>query len=275
MFDAPAAAGWRAELDLTFAPLNGRTTLVHRHHHGPLRVQRPFYPEQAVCHVYVVHPPGGIVGGDQLAIRVRAEPGSQTLLTTPAAGKFYRSGGSEAAQSVALQLQQAALEWLPQETIYYAGARARQRTVVTLDANSRFIGWELGCFGLSTRDEPFDAGRLRQDFEVWLGERPLLLDHLRLAGGEPTMTARWGLNQQTVLGTFVAYPATRDDLETLRELPAGQGDDIGLTIVDDLLVVRCAGRHADAVMRRFVALWQALRPRLLGRPAVPPRIWAT
>src|SRR5205085_6360717 len=88
--------GWQAELRLRFncdapGPLRpGRTRLVERQHRGPLVVQRPFYPEGDPCHVYLVHPPGGVVGGDALRIDATVDPGAHALITTPAATKFYR-----------------------------------------------------------------------------------------------------------------------------------------------------------------------------------------
>src|SRR3954471_15398906 len=86
-------AGWEASLDLEFATQGTRTFLARRASVGPLVVQRPFYPEGDVCHVYVVHPPGGVVGGDRLDLNIRARSGAHALITTPAATKFYRSDG--------------------------------------------------------------------------------------------------------------------------------------------------------------------------------------
>ncbi|MGB5651682.1 MAG: urease accessory protein UreD, partial [Sedimenticolaceae bacterium] len=75
------------------------TVLAERQRHGPLAVQRPFYPEGGVCHVYLLHPPGGVVGGDVLGIDVKLAQGAQALITTPGATKFYRSAGALARQT--------------------------------------------------------------------------------------------------------------------------------------------------------------------------------
>jgi urease accessory protein len=273
----PPASAWCAELELGFAPRPGRTALVRRRHAGPLLVQRPFYPEGEVCHVYIVHPPGGVVGGDRLDLRVACAAGAQVLLTTPAAGKFYRSGGRAQRADTALALAGASLEWLPQESIYYPGAAVRQRLTVRLDPASRFIGWDIGCFGLPARGAGFESGSVAQGIEVWLGERPLLLDQLQLGHDAGALQAAWGLAGFPVLGTFIAYPAAGaalDDLRAVGEVAAGEGR-FGLSIVDGLLVGRCVAQHADRVKRCFAALWQALRPALMGRQASAPRIWAT
>lgn len=272
---------WQARLDLGFAgdpdvPA-APTRLLRRSHVGPLRVQRPFYPDGPVCNVYIVHPPGGIVGGDRLDLRVSAERAAQVLLTTPAAGKFYRSAGPEARQRVEIKLQDgAALEWLPQETIHYPGALVRQQTLVRLDASARFIGWDLAAYGLPARGERYDSGRVVQAFELWRGEQPLLLDQLLLQGGGAAFDSRWGLDGATALGTFVACPATADDLGAARDAVTPlAGVSAGLSLVDGVLIGRVLARQTDAAMRALLALWRALRPRLLGRPAVLPRIWAT
>src|ERR1700754_4346657 len=118
-------SGWRAQLDLTFARAAGRTRIIARQHHGPLLVQRPFYPEGEVCHAYIVHPPGGVVGGDELQLRVETRDGAHALLTTPAAAKFYRSDGRTARQEQILRADGTTLEWLPQESIFYPQARVR------------------------------------------------------------------------------------------------------------------------------------------------------
>src|SRR6187402_782414 len=119
------SSSWHARLELGFSRSGSRTVLARRRHFGPLIVQRPFYPEGGICHVYLVHPPGGIVGGDQLALQVEVERDAHALLTTPAATRFYRAGPHpRAALNQQFVVQDAALEWLPQETIVFDGARA-------------------------------------------------------------------------------------------------------------------------------------------------------
>ena len=138
------AQGWQAKLELGFAHQHGKTVLAHRRHVGPLTVQRPFYPEGDVCHVYLLHPPGGVVAGDCLTIDINAATDSAALVTTPAAGKFYRSDGKLARQQVSLTVAaNATLEWLPQETIIYEGAQVASEMRLELAAGARFIGWEI------------------------------------------------------------------------------------------------------------------------------------
>jgi urease accessory protein len=265
------AQGWRADLQLGFARQNERTVLAHRKHLGPLLVQRPFYPEGDVCHIYLVHPPGGIVGGDQVRLSATIDEHAHALITTPAATKFYRSlPDRHAVLEQTLHVRAATLEWLPQENILFREARARTTTSAHIDKASRFIGWELTCYGRPASNELFDSGYARQHFELWIDRQPVLLDRLRSDGGNEVMRAPWGLASHTLLGTLLAYPATGDDLEAARE-HAG----FACTLVDGVLSCRLIGSDADAAKRAFVKLWQTLRPRIVGREAVSPRIWAT
>lgn len=264
------AQGWRAHLQLKFARPGARTCLVERQHRGPLLVQRPFYPEGDVCHAYIVHPPGGVVGGDELRLEVDVREAAHALLTTPAAAKFYRSDGRTARQEQILRADDTTLEWLPQESIYYPQAQVRSTTRVELGSKARFIGWELGCLGLPARKQPFDEGELRLHLELWVDGAPLLIDRLRISGAE----TRWGLDGHEAIGTLLAYPATPAMLAAVRTV---QHSDVefAATLVDQVLVCRALASQAEPIKRTFVASWQTLRPLLLDRPAVPPRIWAT
>lgn len=280
--DAVKHSGWQAELRLKFAvapPLTA-TRLVERQHRGPLVVQRPFHPEGDPCHAYIVHPPGGVVGGDELRIDVQVETGAHALITTPAATKFYRCDGRLSSQVQQLRAEGAILEWLPQENIFYRAALVRTATRVQIDARSRFIGWEIGCLGLPARGEAFDAGNLGLDFELWRDrggrERcaPVFIDRLRLSGSSPARDAAWGLAGATAIGTLLATPATDADVDQVRELIATHPA-AGVTLVDGVLVLRALAAQGEAIRNLFLSVWRVLRPGIIGREAVSPRIWAT
>lgn len=270
-----SSSSWHARLELGFSRSGSRTVLARRRHVGPLIVQRPFYPEGGICHVYLVHPPGGIVGGDALELQVQVDPAAHALLTTPAATRFYRAGPHpRATLTQRLHVQDAALEWLPQETIVFDGARAHGTTCVQLQGDARFIGWEITCLGRPASGEHFATGELRQDFLLYRGDRPLLLDRLRLQGDSAALQAPWGLQGAQAMGTLLMYPATGVDLAPLRALTSPDARH-ALSIVDDVLVCRALAGQAESVKRLFTAIWQQLRPALLGSDGVAPRIWAT
>jgi urease accessory protein len=261
--------GWRAQLHLTFGRRATRTCIVDRRHHGPLLVQRPFYPEGDVCHTYIVHPPGGVVGGDELQLQVEMRNEAHALLTTPAAAKFYRSDGRTARQQQTLRVHDTTLEWLPQESIFYPQANVRSATRIELESRAKFIGWEIACLGLPARKQPFDQGELRLHLELWLDDSPLLIDRLRISGN-----SHWGLGGHEAIGTLLAYPATRPMVDAIRELKP-PGVELGVTMVDKVLVCRALAAQGEPIKRAFIASWQTLRPQLLERRAELPRIWAT
>jgi urease accessory protein len=269
-------------------PADTRTRLVHRSHRGPLVIQRPFYPEGDPCHVYVVHPPGGVVGGDQLRIDAEVEAGAHALITTPAATKFYRSAQRASSQLQELRTAGATLEWLPQENIFFPGAETHTATRVHIDADSRFIGWEIACLGLPARGEAFETGSLKLDLELWKSRskvslhdprsgpysNPIFVDRLRLAGSSPSRSAAWGLAGFEAVGTLLATPASAADVDAVRILLADRAH-AAVTLVDGVLVLRALDAQGEPLRKLFISAWQLLRPRLLGRDAVPPRIWAT
>jgi urease accessory protein len=274
--------GWQAELHLKFgvaAPFT-QTRLLERRHRGPLVIQRPFHPEGDPCHVYIVHPPGGVVGGDELHIDVDVAPRAHALITTPAATKFYRCDQRKSSQTQELRAPGATLEWLPQENIFYRGAEVRTATRVHLDAASQFIGWEIACLGLPARGEKFDAGSLKLDLELWRAggpeksSVPFFLDRLRIAGGAAARTAAWGLAGHEAIGTLLATPATAAYVESIRGLIADQPF-AAVTLVDGVLVLRALAAQAHEIRHLFIAAWQHLRPAIVGRAAANPRIWAT
>lgn len=270
----PAHEPWRARLRLALQAQGGRTVVAERQHEGPLVVQRPFYPEGPVCHVYIVHPPGGVAGGDQLTLEVEAQPGAQCVLTTPSATKIYRSfGARESRVEQRLSAHDATLEWLPQETIVFRGAHTRLATRVELTGRARFIGWEILCLGRPACAEQFDLGTIALDFELSHDGRPLLRDRLRLRGADASREAQWGLGGAAVLGTLLLYPADATQLACARD--AGTQGDLACTLVDGVLLLRMRAQQGETVRNEFERLWAALRPAFSGSVARSPRIWAT
>ncbi len=175
-------SGWQARLRLGFRATAQRTVLASREHQGPLTVQRPFYPEGDICHVYLLHPPGGVVGGDSLQIEIDADAATHALVTTPGATKFYRSAAERACQTQHLAVGEgASLEWLPQENIFFPGAEVDLVTRVELAGDARLALWEINCLGRPANREVFDSGRIDSRLEIYRDNVPLLLDRLRVS----------------------------------------------------------------------------------------------
>lgn len=269
-------ASWHAQLRLRFAATAQRTVLAERQHIGPLVVQRPFYPEGDVCHVYLIHPPGGVAGGDHLQLDVLVDANAHAVITTPAATKFYRAAPNRIARvQQSLRVRDACLEWLPQEAIVFNRADVATLTRFDIDANSKLLAWELTCYGRLASNEPFDGGRIRQGLELWRDGKPVLLDHLRINGGSDMQRAPWGLHGMSALGTLLAYPAQAADVEAVRECVEVNGNLLSCTLIDGVLLCRCLCADSAALKLQLLKVWQCLRPRVLQRSALAPRIWAT
>jgi len=273
-----AQAGWKAQLNLRFAPRDERTELVRRAHHGPLVVQRPFHPEpDGTCHVYLLHPPGGVVGGDELRLQAHAEAGSRVLLTTPAATKLYRTDGRLSAQHQVLTVEAGArMEWLPQETIVFDGATCRLSTRVQLAEGASFLGWDVMCLGRPACGERFERGQLSVALEIWRDEQPLWVERFAHHGGDGLADAAWGLAGHPVTGTLVCVTGGREDLvERLRELTADDAQHFVISQLHDVLVCRYLGPSVEQARAAMVACWGELRRTLYGCEASVPRIWST
>jgi urease accessory protein len=276
----PLATGWQARLELGFERRDAATILARRNHFGPLRIQKALYPEgEAVCHGILLHPPSGIVGGDELEINVGVGSHAHALLTTPGAGKWYRSAGPFAAQRLAIEVCDAGIvEWLPQETIIFNGARADMSTRVQLAATARFLGWEVLCLGRRASGEAFEAGELWLDTRVERDGRPIWLERGRIDGGSSLLHSPAGLAGHSVSGTLLAVgPGVPPEvLAACRDIkPSEPNARHAVTNLPDVFVARYLGHSSEAARSWFVALWRVLRPALLGREMQLPRIWNT
>lgn len=275
----PKQGQWPAAIHLAFRH-DGTTTRMHRlGGYGPLYVQKPFYPEPQVCHTYLLHPPGGVVSGDELISEVRVEAGAHALLTTPAATKYLRSRGQLSRVSQKLQVADGAtLEYLPQETIVFDAAQAATETRIELTGSAKMVAWEVVALGRPALAEPLSEGSFSQKVRIdrWCPQRqrlvPQIIDQQRWHGSDNALKAAWGLHNSQVLGTLFASSVDTELLNLLRDRAGGN---IAMTLINQVLVARALGPDTESVTAQLHRLWECLRPLLLQRPAVPPNIWHT
>ncbi|GAB7081832.1 urease accessory protein UreD [Megalodesulfovibrio paquesii] len=283
MESASPERSWKARLSLGFEARPDRTVLRELDFRGPLRVQRTFYPEGAPCHCCILHPPGGLVSGDRLDIAVQVETGAHALLTTPSAGKIYGADSRNLPQEqhVRLQIRDGGrLEWLPMETIVFDRANAMTSLEISLEGRAVVLGWDIVCLGRPESAAPFGSGRLVQRLAIHCDGVPLLLERLALDAGGPVALGRFGLAGQPVLGTFfaagLAEPAAQAALLAARKVLDRASPGVSAaTFRRGVLLVRHCGASTLAARTAFEAVWQAIRPLVLDRPACPPRVWAT
>lgn len=273
-----ARTPWHARLALRFECRDARTVLVHRAHEGPLVVQKPLYPEgEAVCQCIVIHPPGGIAGGDRLELDIEAGAGAFAQLTTPGAAKWYRAGGHDSGAGTCIRAGAGAVvEWMPQGNIVFRGAQARATLQVELQGDAIFLGWDISCLGRTASAETFDVGTWRQRIDVRRDDALIWSERAVVTGASAAMSSPSGLNGAPVFGTLLVVADAIDNslLAACRGMAPLSGDGV-VTRFPGVLVARYRGHATAAAHAWFAALWSLLRPAIAGRPAVPPRIWNT
>ncbi len=283
---------WLASLALDFSHNVLGTQLSRTKRNGPLSVQKAFYPEGVDCaHIYLLHPPAGIVSGDELQVEITLAEQAHTLVTTPGANRFYRAredaniGVSKQVQVTTLSLaHQAICENFPLETIVYNGADAFNTVDIHLTDESVYLGWDITCLGLPSSEQSFTKGQYTQLNRVYCNNELIYHDRITISAKNKLLQHPAGLANNNVFATLLIYaPAQlqadkyKDVVNTLRlAIENEQAEkNISVTNIDDLIVIRYLGKHAEQCKKLFVLLWQILRPLTVKKPAILPRIWYT
>jgi len=273
---------WRADLKLDYT-LESQRTVVRYLHQGPLRILQSLYPEgDQICHNVLVHPPGGLVGGDTLDIQVTVAEGAHGLVSTPGATRFYKSGGHPALQQVVAHLaDNAKLEWLPLEAIAYNDCEATNRAIFNLAPSAELITWDVTALGLPSSDMAFTQGHFQQHIEipgVWL-ERGNIRDKdtrwlnspLGLAGGKCLASLVFAS------GSAIDSDRTTQALEAAREVIESHPLRLqaGITCAHpQVIVLRVMSPLVEPTMDLLKKVWAVWRHTLWALPSTPPRIWS-
>lgn len=273
-----ATKHWQARLELGFARRDARSYLAHRLHHGPLVVQKSLHPEgEDICHAVVVHPPGGVAGGDALHLQVQVGEGARALLTTPGAGKWYKANGTKATQTLTFQLAAGSgLEWLPQENILFDAAEVGFSAEIALAADATLAAWDIVCLGRQAQQEIWQSGFYQLNQRITRNGRLIWNERARMQADDLVKTSRVGLGGAAVFGTFLvcagAVPA--EVLQACREIVLLNAK-VGITALPDVLCIRYIGNASQQARQYFEHCWQILRPWYYQKDAIRPRIWNT
>ncbi len=278
---------WHAKLDLHYSAAQGKTGL-HYTHSGPLRILKSLYPEgDAICHNVIVHPPGGIVGGDTLRIGVQVDEGAHALVTTPGATRFYKSPDMAGVQRVSASVANGArLEWLPLETIAYSGCNALNHAKFELAPTAQMIGWDITAFGLPAAGEPYASGQFEQHLEIpglWLERARIQAADKRLMDGQLGLAGQRCMGGLWYASGSAIGRAQRERMEALlrevvqRHSPQNENADLvaGVTAPNPrMLMLRALSPVVEPCALLFRAAWSALRAEVWALPHSAPRIWA-
>lgn len=263
---------WQAYLNCHFQSGPDKT-VVRRNHLGPLTIQRPFYPEGRIAHVYILHPPGGVAAGDNLRVNAKADADSAALVTTPGAARYYRSENGIARVAQDITCGGGSLEWLPQENIFFSGCIAQLTTRITIDNRSTLAWWEINCFGRASGNAPFIDGSVQNAVEIVSDSQLLLRDRL-VVDSKHGLSMSSGMRSNSVAGTLVLTPLPADAVDIVRQLTRDE-DGFSSTFFDELLLIRYLGNNSESAKAGFTRIWSSLRQSLNNTPPQLPRIWAT
>jgi len=295
-----ASNTWLASLTLEVIGRQGKSVLRRCRHRGPLYVQKAFYPEGDECaHIYMLHPPGGMVSGDHLKVDVALQDSAHVLLTTPGAGRAYRARDNGALQKQFNHItvdSTSICEWLPLENIIFNGAQVALDTRVDIASGGRFVGWDITSLGLPAQKEAFTSGRFTQRLEVWEGGRPQIVESMNISADDESSAlfdALVGMQGKPVSGMLVMGPFESQAFGEQLVEALERGYDVvdarnsavsldmikpclfGISCIGRYVVARYLGHSAEQARCVFVDYWKHFRPLLLGREICPPRIWST
>lgn len=272
---------WHARLSLGWQLEAGRT-VARFGHDGPLRILKSLWPEgDAICHNVLVHPPGGLVGGDTLSVSLTAASGAHGLITTPGAARFYRSEGAAAVQETSIRAEPGArIEWLPLESIYHPGCDAVNRLGIDLAPGAEMIGWDIAALGLPLAAQPFTSGRVRQHIDLqgaWLEKATIdALDERLLDGPLGFAGHRCLATLYFAAGSEIARDRRAAALDAARSVIGTHAlaGTAGATAPNDrVIVVRALAPVVEPAIDLLKAIRRAWRPLLWNLSAVEPRGW--
>ena len=272
-----ASPNWHASMTLRLGKAGRITKICGHESSGPLKIQRPFYPEGDLCHLYLLYPPGGLVGGDSLELDVTVDNGASTLITTPAATKFYRSNGLVATQVQKFQVgADASFEWLPQEVLLFGGSKGKSQTKIALHKRSRFVSMELFGLGRPAYGDHYQSGKYDQSLSVLIDGEPLVNERHRWSGRGDTLDGKWGMGKCAVFGALHAGPVDNLDIQAFRQrLQFFDPGVWSVSCINSLFVARYLGNKTEEGLALLRAAWREIRPMVIGRDSVWPRIWNT
>jgi urease accessory protein len=272
---------WLAKLSLTYERTPIGTVLKKSLHEGPLRVQKALYPEgDDICHTIIIHPPAGIAGGDTLDITVSIGTKCHVVLSTPSATKWYKSFKNPAKQSIQFELgEDAKLDWLPQENLFFKGANSSLLTKLNLPSSASFIGWDAMMLGRHASGEEWSSGDIHMLNEVRRDGKLIWIENAHLnaqdvysrslpqLGSWPICCSLWALGSQCSNALVEQFSEMMPWTDSLRA---------GITFMPQgILVMRVVSTDIEKARNLMVDIWSRLRPIVHGVNAQPLRLWAS
>lgn len=281
--------------------------------------------QSGICHIYVLYPPAGIADGDKLTMDFQLQADSHAVITTPGAGKWYgqrkslRPTGStpidtanknkhkndskldlkianppKAEQNILVKLaDNAILEWLPQESIYFDHSVSNASSHFDLAPTASLMTWDIAVFGRQAYNETFTNGQYNNRLQIWREDQLLVSEYTQQHADSRWFHSPLGLNKQHVHGSFWAVPSINaiDSEAQNNPLKLGQFLDQTITELRQLIAqhslpiesthnyqainCRYIGSDVRACFESFYQVRELLRKKWYQLQSHRPRIWDT
>ncbi|WP_431299461.1 urease accessory protein UreD [Tabrizicola sp. BL-A-41-H6] len=221
-----------------------------------------------VPEVVFLNTSGGLTSDDRLRYALMLE-GGVAVATTQTAERAYRADGASAQMNVALTVGPGGwLDWLPQETILFDGARLDRRTRIDLGEGAGCLALEAVVLGRAAMGETVGRVAFRDRREIWRDGKPLSVEPLGL-GDAALQAGGAGLGGARAFATIVMLgERLGDGLAGLRAVLDEPGVNAAASAFDGKLVVRMTAADGWPLRRQIVRALAVLRS---GRPL--PRVW--
>lgn len=281
---------WLASIKLEFRKDNDKTLMIRNLHYGPLVVQKPFYPEIA-CHIYLLHPPGGVASCDHLSVEAKANEHSQVLITTPGATKFYKGDNNYSLFEQNFYVENdASLEYLPAQNIFYKGTHTKVKTTFYLKDNSRFAFRDVSKCGMKDEERPFENSSLFNTVTIVENGKEKLIE-TSFIDGQDDLEALSGNYGCVYTGTYITNKVCEETLDKIRAILDSYKDNRSFEhpqrydpnfrfyaaagVVDNYTVVRFLSSQNEGIEKAIVDIWKLTRLETVGLKPWLPRIWST
>jgi len=251
----------------------------------PWKVIRAFRAPGGELLVHLNNVSGGILGGDQLALRVEVAAGANAILTTTGATRLYRAraGSAMARQSAEIHIGKGArLEFLPDPLIPFGGSRFEQSTAITLEEGATLFWWETLAPGRTAMGEVFLYEQLRLRMEIQTGSRPIAIERANLEPQKRPLASLARLGPYRFLATLYickagapreTWPELEAELADMARQISRPGEVLwGVsTLAADGLIVRGASAGGRLIPEALAGFWRLAKLKLCGQVAVLPR----
>ncbi len=276
MFDADSVSDDQLQRShgaarLAFANRNNRNSIVERYASAPVRILTPSI-QGGIPEAVLANTSGGIAGGDTSHVDILVAQNAQALVTGQAAEKIYRSIDMPASIRTVIKIEDGStLEYLPQESILFDGAKLNRAVNISLGARSCLLLSEMFVLGRWAMNEDFTRGIFLDRWSIDVAGQPIWREGLRVEGGLSSLSSSLGFANARALATiFYAGANAAEVLGLARDVIGPMG---GATIVRGMLVVRMLGNEAGMLKQQLSEIISIIRAAALGRPAEVPRVW--